>query len=29
MPAVVTTGHIEITTAGGSFTTCNTFYVTP
>jgi uncharacterized repeat protein (TIGR03803 family) len=29
VPAGAKTGHIEITTAGGSFTTCNTFTVTP
>ncbi|MGA8503015.1 MAG: choice-of-anchor tandem repeat GloVer-containing protein [Candidatus Sulfotelmatobacter sp.] len=29
VPAGAITGHIEITTAGGTFTTCNTFTVTP
>jgi uncharacterized repeat protein (TIGR03803 family) len=29
VPAGAKTGYIEITTAGGSFTTCNKFYVTP
>ena len=29
VPAGAKTGHIEITTAGGTFTTCNTFTVTP
>jgi uncharacterized repeat protein (TIGR03803 family) len=29
VPEGAKTGYIEITTAGGSFTTCNKFYVTP
>jgi uncharacterized repeat protein (TIGR03803 family) len=29
VPEAAETGYIEITTTGGSFTTCNKFYVTP